>query len=136
MYFCPTCSSVDTYQSFVGTTCASGQEKYAPSLTQKIDVELFVSNIGTSSQTTLPHIRDHIFIPANVRTSHLMHVISMTLYQGPWCCLKTLTLRIGPEGSTDFGNECCHSSTENKKKGGVSVHISILVTAIITIFYI
>ena len=79
MYFCPTCSSIDRYQSFVGTTCASGQEKYSPSLNQKIEVELFVSNIGTSSQTTLPHIRDHIFIPANVRTSHLMHVISMTL---------------------------------------------------------
>ena len=31
--------------------CASGQEKYSPSLTQKIDVELFVSNIGTYLQT-------------------------------------------------------------------------------------
>jgi hypothetical protein len=111
---------VDRYESFKGTTCASGQEKYSPSLTQKIDVEFFVSNIGTYLQTTLPHIRDHNFIPANVRTSHLMHVISMTLYQEPWCCLKTLTLRIGPEDSIGFGNECCHSSTENNnnKKNG------------------
>jgi len=83
MYSCPTCSLADKYESFEGTTCTSGQEKYTPSLTQKMNVELFVSNIGTHLQNTLLHIQDHNFIPANVRTSHLMHVISMTLYQEP-----------------------------------------------------
>jgi len=52
-YFCPICSSADRYESFEGLTCPPGQEKYSPSLTQKIDVELFVSNIGTYLQTTL-----------------------------------------------------------------------------------
>jgi hypothetical protein len=39
---------------------------------------------------------------------------------------NTLTLRRGPEDNTDFGYECCRSSTENKN----GVYISIFVTVI------
>jgi hypothetical protein len=57
-----------------------------------------ITLISTNVRTSLSHICDfHDTVPA-----------AMALP-------TTLTLRKGPEDNNDFGNECYHSSTENKK---------------------
>jgi hypothetical protein len=42
---------------------------------------------------------------------------------------NTLTLRRGPEDNTNFGYECCRSSTENKNGVYISIFVTIITTA-------